>query len=222
MPALNRSAPQKKPMGDTTVFGAWLKSRRKALDLRQEDLADLVGCAMMTIQKIEAGERRPSRQIAELLAARLNIPPDERPAFVHFARFGPRINPAAHDSVEPAPWRKLRHTLTNLPVQPAPLIGRARETEAASELVLRERVRLVTLVGPPGIGKTSLSIHIAGELLDYFDDGVYFVALAPVSDPQLVVAVIAETLGLKELREPVAAGGFAGCAARQTAAAGAR
>jgi predicted ATPase/transcriptional regulator with XRE-family HTH domain len=185
-------------MGDTTVFGVWLKSRRKALDLRQEDLAELVGCAMMTIQKIEAGERRPSRQIAELLAARLNIPPDERPAFVHFARFGPRMNPAAHGSVEPAPWRKLRHILTNLPVQPAPLIGRAREIEAVSGLVLRERVRLVTLVGPPGIGKTSLSIHIAGELLDYFDDGVYFVTLAPVSDPQLVVAAIAETLGLKE------------------------
>jgi predicted ATPase/transcriptional regulator with XRE-family HTH domain len=185
-------------MGDTTVFGVWLKSRRKALDLRQEDLAELVGCAMMTIQKIEAGQRRPSRQIAELLAARLNIPPDERLAFVHFARFGPRMNPAVHDPVEPAPWRHLHHTVTNLPVQPAPLIGRAREIEAVSKLVLRERVRLVTLVGPPGIGKTSLSIHIAGELLEYFDDGVYFVALAPVRDAQLVAGVIAETLGLKE------------------------
>ena len=55
---MHTAAPlEETPMGDTTVFGVWLKSRRKALDLRQEDLAELVGCAMMTIQKIEAGER---------------------------------------------------------------------------------------------------------------------------------------------------------------------
>ena len=50
-------------------FGAWLKARRKALDLRQEDLAFRVGCSFKTIEKIESGERRPSRQVAELLAA---------------------------------------------------------------------------------------------------------------------------------------------------------
>src|SRR5262245_64079531 len=69
-----------------TSFGAWLKRRRKALDLTQEDLARRVGCAKVTIQKIEADERRPSHQIAELLAVHLRIPPSDRPHFLASAR----------------------------------------------------------------------------------------------------------------------------------------
>lgn len=63
-------------------FGRWLKERRKALDLTQFALAERVGCAEVTIGRIEADERRPSRQVAELLAEALGIPPEDRPAFV--------------------------------------------------------------------------------------------------------------------------------------------
>jgi transcriptional regulator with XRE-family HTH domain len=64
-----------------TPFGLWLKRRRKALDLTQDALAQRVGCSLATIQKIEADERRPSRQIAELLAQALEIhPPTARPS----------------------------------------------------------------------------------------------------------------------------------------------
>ncbi len=68
------------------AFGIWLKERRKALDLTQIDLADQVGCSVMTIRQIERGLRRPSKQIAERLADVLVISEEERPAFIAFAR----------------------------------------------------------------------------------------------------------------------------------------
>src|SRR4051812_26612512 len=73
-------------MERTASFGYWLRRRRKALDLTQEDLARQVGCALGTIKKLEGDDRRPSRQFAERLADLLAIPPDERPAFLKAAR----------------------------------------------------------------------------------------------------------------------------------------
>src|SRR6478736_1260682 len=75
-------------MREVPSFGAWLKRRRKALDLTQADLARLVGCAVVSIRKIEADEQRPSRQTAERLAQHLQIPLEEQATFVQFARLG--------------------------------------------------------------------------------------------------------------------------------------
>jgi len=86
----------------------------------------------------------------------------------------------------------------NLPVQPTPLIGREREVAAVQQLLLREDVRLLTLTGPGGSGKTRLGLHVAAELSDHFTDGIYFVNLAPISDAELVVPSMAQTLGVKE------------------------
>ena len=69
-------------------FGLWVKQRRKELDLTQEELSLCVGCSLVLIQKIEEGRRRPSKQIAELLAQHLAVPSGERPDFVRFARSG--------------------------------------------------------------------------------------------------------------------------------------
>src|SRR5512139_1715840 len=80
-------------MNDFISFGAWIKQRRNALDLTQWDLAERVGCSREAIQKIETGTRRPSKQIAELLSACLEVPPEERPAFVRWARLGPEAAP---------------------------------------------------------------------------------------------------------------------------------
>ena len=88
--------------------------------------------------------------------------------------------------------------LHNLPVQPTPLIGREREVAAVQQLLLREDVRLLTLTGPGGSGKTRLGLHVAAELSDHFTDGIYFVNLAPISDAELVAPTVAQTLGVKE------------------------
>src|SRR5437870_12362015 len=73
-------------MSGEATFGAWLKEYRKAHDLMRPDLARHIGCSAETIHKIESGLRRPSRQIAELLADYLRIAPSQREAFVQFAR----------------------------------------------------------------------------------------------------------------------------------------
>ena len=73
-------------MDETTSFGLWVKRRRKMLDLTQAELAERVGCAMMTVQKIEADERRPSKELAERLAELLEVPDAEHGRFVKAAR----------------------------------------------------------------------------------------------------------------------------------------
>ena len=76
-----------------TSFGRWLRQRRRALDLTQDDLARQAGCAIITIQKLEADERRPSRQLAERLANTLMVAADERAALIGLARAEPYLDP---------------------------------------------------------------------------------------------------------------------------------
>ncbi|HJZ49636.1 MAG TPA: adenylate/guanylate cyclase domain-containing protein, partial [Roseiflexaceae bacterium] len=372
------------------TFGHWLKRRRKGLDLTQAELARRVSCAEGTIRRLEADELRPSKQLAELLAQRLEIPPADRAAFVSFARglpdfeppalpdqpaavrlasapddpapaglpsgtvtflftdvegstrlweqhpaamraaltrhdailgsaiarhngarvkgtgdglhaafaratdalhaalaaqralaaehwdaipalrarmalhtgeaeerdgdyYGPPVNRAArlmaaahggqillsratadlvHDYLPPGvalrdlsaqrlkdlsrpehifqlvtpdmpadfpPLRSLASRPTNLPAQLTPLIGREQAVEQLCALLRAPEVRFVTLTGPGGSGKTRLALQVAAELLDELADGVYFVDLAPICDPSLVVSTIAQTLGVYDM-----------------------
>jgi len=89
----------------------------------------------------------------------------------------------------------------HLPIQPTPFIGREKEVDAVHHLFLREDVRLVTLTGPGGVGETRMALHVAEQLRAHFADGVWFVSLAPISDPDLVIPTIAQTLGLWEAGE---------------------
>ena len=86
----------------------------------------------------------------------------------------------------------------NLPTHPTPLIGRKEVAAAVEALLLRDDVRQVTLTGPGGTGKTRLSLQVAADLLDRFEHGAFFIDLAPISDPALVVSTIAQTLGVPD------------------------
>jgi predicted ATPase len=96
------------------------------------------------------------------------------------------------------PLKTLDTHPTNLPAQPTVLIGREQEIAAACGTLRRPDVRLLTLSGPGGTGKTRLALQVAAELLDDFEDGVYFVMLAPIRDPVLVLSAIVQTLGIRE------------------------
>ena len=99
------------------------------------------------------------------------------------------------------PLKTLDARLNNLPVQPTPLVGREKEISDVAGFLRRPEVRLLTLTGPGGIGKTRLGLQVAADLLDEYEGGVFFVALAPVSDPDLVVSTIAGPLGVAESGE---------------------
>jgi predicted ATPase/DNA-binding NarL/FixJ family response regulator len=87
---------------------------------------------------------------------------------------------------------------TNLVLPRSPLLGRADVLEKVQRVLLQEHVALLTLTGPGGIGKTRLALQAAANVLDHFDDGVYFVSLAPISDAALVLPAIAHALGVRE------------------------
>jgi predicted ATPase/DNA-binding XRE family transcriptional regulator len=175
-------------------FGRWVKQRRKALDLTQHALAQRIDCALSTIQKIEIDARQPSRQIAELLAKHLELAPSERDAFLHLARSG-MVSTSQPLVVVPPSLR----SFNNLPSPLTSLIGREWEVTTLCAHLLQDDMRLLTITGPPGSGKTRLCLQVATQLSDHFADGVCFVALAPISDARLVTAAIARALDMKEI-----------------------
>jgi predicted ATPase/transcriptional regulator with XRE-family HTH domain len=202
-------------------FGSWLKERRREAGISQDELAGQIDCAPITLQKIVSGKRRPSRQIALLLAAYFGVPEDEHEAFVTFARAHiptPGISSptsptsltakpgdltdltteAQTNSSQNAPWRAVHLSKSNLPLVLTTLIGREHELDELCTRLRQPKVRLLTLTGSPGTGKTRLSIEVAASLLGDFEDGVYLVELAPLSDPAMVIPSIARTLDLRE------------------------
>jgi len=188
-------------MQEQHSFGYWLRLKRKALDLTRQGLAARVGCSVSMIRKLEDEERHPSVQIAGLLAEIFKIPPTEQPAFLRFARGDWRSAPSLGD--EEAPWRVSTPEIpqqprSNLPGTFTSLIGRDKDIAAVQGYLTDPDIRLVTLIGAPGIGKTRLSIASARESLAGFSDGVFFVALAPLDQPSLIPSAISQALGYIE------------------------
>ncbi len=179
-------------------FGSWVRIRRKSLDLTQQELAKQVGCSSSLVFKIESDERRPSRQVAELLAEKLDIPADQRALFLKIARqekstsnlnaIPPlsRIEPVSPSKPNPG----------NLPVPPTPLVGREHEINVITRQLREPACRLLTLTGPGGVGKTRLAIEAGRQLEHQYSDGVYFISLAGVGMTESIVPAIADALGV--------------------------
>ena len=106
-----------------------------------------------------------------------------------------QVNAEGLDADFPAP-RTIDSTPNNLPVSTTALVGRAAELEQLARLLRGDTVRLVTLTGPGGIGKTRLAVQAATDALEHFADGVFFVDLAHAREPIAVLVAIAQTTGL--------------------------
>lgn len=176
-------------------FGEWLKLRRKAFDLTQEELAHRSGCSVFALRKIESGERRPSKQLAGLLAAALEIPPNDRPKFIRVARGEMGLehlctSPPDAKPASPSSQVALHH----LPLPATPLLGRESELTAMERIFNDPHCRLLTLTGVGGIGKTRLGIEFASRWRGMFPGGVHYVPLASINSVELIVPAIAEAL----------------------------
>ena len=175
-------------------FAAWLGPRRKALDWTQAQLADQVGCATTTIRHLEDGTRRPSQPLAAALAVLLAVPEPARPAFVAWAR-----GRATGSAGPPPPLPEATPGgPSNLPAVLTEFVGREPERADLVALLNRRTVRLVTLTGVGGIGKTRLAQAVATAVRRNFRDGVWWVDLTAVRDAALVPAAVAEALAIKE------------------------
>ena len=170
-------------------IGEVVRRLRRALDLTQRDLAQRVYCATGTIRRIESGDLRPSRELAAQLATALGVPDGDREAFLELARRRPGDAPLGGAAVERA------STAEPLPVPLGAVLGRDHAV-AAVGAVLRD-VRLLTLTGPPGVGKTTLAVAAARALAGEYADGALWVPLADVAAEELVPAAVARASGLQ-------------------------
>ncbi len=218
-------------MNTNSSFGSWLKTRRENLDLTQDELAQRSGYTADTIRKIEANLRRPSKQAVEQFITALHIPADLIETFSRFAR-GLTISTneqAALDQVAESgvlagvgsPFVAIRSDIAglgitaqalapfpNLPFQPTAFVGRTEELAEIIDLLDNANCRLLTLVGPGGIGKTRLASEAAARLFNRannayannataFPTRLYFVPLQPLTSPDFILSALAEAIGFQ-------------------------
>ena len=175
--------------GDATDFGVLLRRYRGAAGMTQEDLAEKSGLSAREIRRLERGKgHRPRPSTVAYLAGALDLPGPERRIFEEAA-----LHPTgatASESLLPQPGD---------PTEPlTPLLGRDDLVREAATFLGREGVRLLTLVGPGGVGKTRVGLRMARELGPGYPDGAVLVGLATVDDPALVAPAIARAVGLRD------------------------
>ncbi len=168
-------------------LGELLRSLRSAALLSQEALAERSGLSTRTVSDIETGSARTPRLITVmLLAEAMGLGEADRARLKDAAR-KPATRPAGTAAIPPG-----------LALQATALVGRDGDATHVGELLLRNDVRLVTLVGPAGVGKTSLATRVAVDRAGAFEHGAAVAELAPVTEPSHVPSVVARALGIKE------------------------
>lgn len=179
-------------------FGDLLRRARRQAGLTQESLAERAGISVRAITDLERGvNRAPRRDTLELLADALELP---APARSEWERRQRQASVRSTVVREPhVPSSAASHPSIQLPAPLDVLIG--RERALADVVALLANARLVTLLGPGGIGKTRLAIEVARRSAGEYVDGVAFVNLAPLHDADAVLPTIATTLGIRESAE---------------------
>jgi predicted ATPase/DNA-binding XRE family transcriptional regulator len=166
-----------------------LRRLREAAGLTQEELAFGAGLTPNAVSNLERGNtRRPYPRTVRSLADALGLSEEEHATLLAVV---PRRD-------APAPEVTSRALRSTLPSPPTPLVGREHELKVILGSLSGYEVRLLTLTGIGGVGKTRLALEAAQEAESHFPDGVAFVDLAPLRDPALVVPTIARSLGLRE------------------------
>ena len=175
--------------GERGAFAQRLRRLRVAAMLTQQELAERAGVSVRAVSDLEREiNQRPRRDTAIMLADGLGLAGAEREAFIAAAHPRPRLRTASRHAGHPL-----------LPETTGPLLGRELELRAIEEALVRHGVRLLTLTGPGGVGKTRLAIEVAHEVANRFDDGVLFLRLDGLNDPALVLPTLARALGLLEI-----------------------
>jgi predicted ATPase/DNA-binding XRE family transcriptional regulator len=174
--------------GKDAPFGARLRRLREAAGLTQEDLASRAGLSAKGISDLERGaRRRPHPHTVRALADALELSEAERASLLATV---PKRGDVAQAS---PPAAEL-----NVPAPPASLVGRERNLEEVTGFLRRREVRLLTLTGTGGVGKTRLALHAARDARAFFPDGVAFVPLAYLNNAELVVPSVIRSFGLRE------------------------
>jgi transcriptional regulator with XRE-family HTH domain len=173
---------------EVTSFGEWLRKQRRALDLTQQAFADQIGCAEVTLRRIEAGRLKPSKGLVNIILEKLYIPEMERPQWISFAR-GLSDLPSSTNLSSNKP-------ITNLPAPLTTFVGREIEQDEVIQLLTKHR--LVSIVGTGGIGKSRLALQVGERLLNDFPNGVWFISFDSLSDPFLVPHAVASIFDIRE------------------------
>lgn len=162
-------------MDEAPTFGGLLKRYRRAAHRTQEQLAECAGYSAHYVSMLERGVRLPPPFTVDVLADALSLHESQRAALHNAAPPRPRAAPLVPGVSPPA----------------APLIGREHDQAQVVRLLREDGVRLLTLTGPGGVGKTALARQVGATLAPALPDGSAFVDLALVSDPDDILPAIA-------------------------------
>ncbi|MCE7986032.1 MAG: XRE family transcriptional regulator [Caldilinea sp. CFX5] len=188
-----------------TRFGLLLRTLRKRVGMTQGDLAAAVGYSIAAISALEQERRLPVVEfVVQSLVPALALAdaPQLATRLVELAATARGERPPTTITVQRAAQVVIQEEVIDpprrLPSLPIALIGRTAQVNQLCDRLLGHGGRLLTLVGPPGIGKTTLALAVAAQVQPHYHDGAAFVALAAVNEPALMAATIATTVGCSD------------------------